>query len=652
LRSFTGIVSAKGCQDRCTQVRGCDRFNFYLDGNCELLPASNSQPLPNYFAIAGPRKCGVEPNCSYGNTVNPPEENRSYSSIDGGVTPHSMLNSSSVWQPKKSSSGEWMQIDLGRSKRVYGIVTQGRNTRWVTRYEVDFSSDGKMFHRVDQVFQGNADSEGRVQGVFPYGVTARYLRIYPVQWHGAIGMRAAVMICQEEISLQLEKVLKKVEAARQKKERARAAANAKLVQADNRARANVEREEMKGRRQENSAKRHEAARAKKEAERQRLAQKEIEEDKAAVVKLQKIERDLKQQRAESVKKLASGLKGYLSSEASGKNADSTATAKERSREAKAGQSESSTRTMVAGMRKARLSLIKTQDKNKGNERLREGKEAAMKAAQKKTVAEALKEEREASALSASSRKAEAARAVADSERSGQMKGAIKKVLTGNGKAAEAQRQKAELGRAQRTRDQLQTAQALANNIKVITNASTRGDAARKAAEERREKEEAAALSSAKEALKKLKKAEASAQKQEVENMKKAAKRLKGTKKAIEEARAWSGEAETSRNEWRGFEAKRRRHEVERQVQEEDRRNAELDREQRHNDVKRSMSAAAQAMHAVPPGHPRTDNVSALVKTGSNATSVANVTDMAATGSSATGVANVTGMTNATNATLP
>ena len=64
-------------------------------------------------------------------TINPPEENRSYSSIYGNAAigqghARSMLDSDQAWSSGSLSVGEWMQIDIGVLEKVVGVITQGR----------------------------------------------------------------------------------------------------------------------------------------------------------------------------------------------------------------------------------------------------------------------------------------------------------------------------------------------------------------------------------------------------------------------------------------------------------------------------------------------------------------------------------------------
>lgn len=92
---------------------------------------------------------------------------------------------------------------------IGGVQTQGSadNYYWVTRYEVYYSNDGEQFYPVldspnsqtPRLFEGNSDQNTPVLNLFPL-VSARYLRIRPVEFYGAIALRFNVFGCQSPSS--------------------------------------------------------------------------------------------------------------------------------------------------------------------------------------------------------------------------------------------------------------------------------------------------------------------------------------------------------------------------------------------------------------------------------------------------------------------
>jgi hypothetical protein len=90
-----------------------------------------------------------------------------------------------------------MQMDLGLTMNVVGVVTQGRKNwnQWVTSYQVSTSADGKSWKSAGGTYTGNRDRSSKVKGMFPSPVLARYVRISVQTWLGHISMRAAALAC-------------------------------------------------------------------------------------------------------------------------------------------------------------------------------------------------------------------------------------------------------------------------------------------------------------------------------------------------------------------------------------------------------------------------------------------------------------------------
>lgn len=131
----------------------------------------------------------------------------SYSSVSGGATPGSglgtgRLNSLQGWAPASSSAGQWMQIDTGEVQSIVGIVTQGRRDveAWVTEYSVQSSTDGVTWHSVQcgRTFKANQDKNSKVKVVFRSPIRSRFVRIVPEEWKSSIGMRAGVLVCEQD----------------------------------------------------------------------------------------------------------------------------------------------------------------------------------------------------------------------------------------------------------------------------------------------------------------------------------------------------------------------------------------------------------------------------------------------------------------------
>ena len=67
-----------------------------------------------------------------------------------------------AWSSRHNNHNQWLQVDLGRSMKVMGINTQGRQDadQWVTAYYILYSSDGARFAYVREWWDNVKVSSG------------------------------------------------------------------------------------------------------------------------------------------------------------------------------------------------------------------------------------------------------------------------------------------------------------------------------------------------------------------------------------------------------------------------------------------------------------------------------------------------------------
>ncbi|XP_048581089.1 uncharacterized protein LOC5499907 [Nematostella vectensis] len=96
----------------------------------------------------------------------------------------------------KSSSDDFLQIDLGTPHIVCGVATQGNHPQdqWVISFKFTYSTDGTTYSFYEdlagnQVLFANQDRDGVVHQVLYKELVARYVRIHPTTFQGKACMR-------------------------------------------------------------------------------------------------------------------------------------------------------------------------------------------------------------------------------------------------------------------------------------------------------------------------------------------------------------------------------------------------------------------------------------------------------------------------------
>ncbi|XP_014665852.1 PREDICTED: hemocytin-like [Priapulus caudatus] len=114
------------------------------------------------------------------------------------------LNSPSGWVPRIHNSNQYIEVRLNEPTEISGVVTQGHKELpyWVTNYRVSYSVDGRDTSYYSdspdgnpKVFTANTDQETPVTNLFTRDILIRVLRIHPVTWKDAIGMRFELVGC-------------------------------------------------------------------------------------------------------------------------------------------------------------------------------------------------------------------------------------------------------------------------------------------------------------------------------------------------------------------------------------------------------------------------------------------------------------------------
>ncbi|XP_049573689.1 lactadherin isoform X2 [Syngnathus scovelli] len=113
-----------------------------------------------------------------------------------------------AWSPSQNNRSEWIQVDLEKTKRLTGIITQGAKdfgvVQFVSLFKVAYSNDGESWSVVkdittdsDKLFQGNIDNNSHMKNVFEPPFYARFVRVVPWEWHERITLRMELLGCDD-----------------------------------------------------------------------------------------------------------------------------------------------------------------------------------------------------------------------------------------------------------------------------------------------------------------------------------------------------------------------------------------------------------------------------------------------------------------------
>uniref|UniRef100_A0A8C5GV05 Coagulation factor VIII-like n=1 Tax=Gouania willdenowi TaxID=441366 RepID=A0A8C5GV05_GOUWI len=117
-----------------------------------------------------------------------------------------------AWRPKNNNPHEWLQVDLGKVRRITGVITQGAKSlmtkMMVTEFSVTLSDDGHVWSSVletsshrEKIFTGNTnpdEEDEEALSVFDPPLFGRYIRIHPRGWINDIALRLEVLGCDTQ----------------------------------------------------------------------------------------------------------------------------------------------------------------------------------------------------------------------------------------------------------------------------------------------------------------------------------------------------------------------------------------------------------------------------------------------------------------------
>jgi len=209
---YDGLDTMAGvARSACANFSRWNRFAFSNDDDeSHINVTSDGSGTRLALSVRGQLRTVVNASMFDSAVLNPPEPNRSYSSVhgDGIGYARSMFDTlgypaitGDAWLPARLPNltfraDEWMLMDLGAVLQVRGVVTQGRkhaDWHFATDFSVFTSTDNQSFSGVPGNFT-NAHGNTKTYSTFQAPVSARYVRFVIHDWHGWPALRAAVVV--------------------------------------------------------------------------------------------------------------------------------------------------------------------------------------------------------------------------------------------------------------------------------------------------------------------------------------------------------------------------------------------------------------------------------------------------------------------------
>ncbi|RVE65935.1 hypothetical protein OJAV_G00121150 [Oryzias javanicus] len=136
-----------------------------------------------------------------------PDDQLSASSSIGAYTPSkARLNGDFCWKPSGSATSSWIQVNLGQTRKVTGIVIQGCSDgeNWITKYKLQHSIDGiswKDYTADGDFFLGSVDKNTPETQLLGTPVSTQFIRILPLEFKNQAGLRFEVLGCTPDYAI-------------------------------------------------------------------------------------------------------------------------------------------------------------------------------------------------------------------------------------------------------------------------------------------------------------------------------------------------------------------------------------------------------------------------------------------------------------------
>ncbi|XP_070397542.1 SCO-spondin-like [Dermacentor albipictus] len=186
--------------------RRCDNYKIRFYCSCE-------GPVTTEIVVIPTKPATPHPSCSsFIRVIDGPEplsdsNLKASSSRDPGSGPQAArLRSLGSWVPNPGSGTEFIEVDIGKVTKVYGIETAGDPAigAWVTSFSVLYSQDAIAYSQISnpdgspKVLGANHDASSVHKQYFEEPFEARFVRIQPLSWENQVALKLDLLICAIE----------------------------------------------------------------------------------------------------------------------------------------------------------------------------------------------------------------------------------------------------------------------------------------------------------------------------------------------------------------------------------------------------------------------------------------------------------------------
>ncbi|XP_022083709.1 retinoschisin-like [Acanthaster planci] len=168
---------------------------------CSSAEEGPKEPAPNIVECSTPQPLGMEDGTITDSQISASSSQTYFNAREA------RLNVGASWAARSTDTNPWIEVDLGESRVVSGVTTEGYAYQTsvcycVTKYKVAYqkqpSSD--RVHVTDlngnvTVFPGNTQGDTPVTNLFNESVLVTAVRIEPTEWLTVVSLRLELLGC-------------------------------------------------------------------------------------------------------------------------------------------------------------------------------------------------------------------------------------------------------------------------------------------------------------------------------------------------------------------------------------------------------------------------------------------------------------------------